>query len=152
MKKFLIALIIVVVIGVGAFFLINKFGGGSDDSKEVVFPEEIVYTLNNTERLTELPDNLLPKTGNEFLVLTIHGENHDQVIRKYNVFYLTFVDKDDKTFENSINTKNNAVVFGELEPGASFTGSVVFEVPKASIGNLLITDENFKEIQKIEIK
>lgn len=152
MKKFLIALIIVVVIGAGAFFLINKFEGNSDDSKEVVFPKEIVYTLNNTERTGELPDKLLPKTGNEFLVLTLYGENHDQIKRKYNVFYFTFVDKTNKTFENNLNTKNNAVTFGELEPGASFTGSVVFEVSKASTGNLVITDENFKEVQKIEIK
>lgn len=152
MKKFLIVLVMVILIGAGGFFFINKLDRGSDDLKEVVFSKEIVYTLNNIERLEELPDNFLPKIRNEFLVLTVYGENNDHTIRKYNVFYFTFVDKNDEIFKNSVNTKNNAVSFGELESGTSFTGSVVFEVPKGSTGNLIITDENFKEIQKIEIK
>lgn len=153
MKKVIITLLVLLLIGAGAYFAYTKLAGNEKEAnKEVVYPNEIVYSITNVERVSELPDNNSTKTGNEFLVLTVYGENHDQSARKYNVFYFTFTDINGKTYENSLNTRHNAITFGELATGGNFTGTVVFEIPKDTTGHLVITDENFQEIQKIEIK
>lgn len=153
MKKIIITIIILLLIGGGIYFAVTKLGSNNEEqTQEVVYPNEIVYSITNTERVDELPDDNSPGSGNEFLVLTIYGENHDQGTRKYNVFYLTFEDEDGNSYENSINTKSNSITYGELETNGTFTGTVVFEVEKGAKGNLVITDENFQEIQRIEIK
>ena len=153
MKKFIIGLVIIVLAGTGIFFAINNFGAKkTEEAEEVVYPKEIVYTVSKIERLQELPDRLIPKSGNEFLVLTVTGQNFDQVVRKYNVFYLTFVDSNNKIYINSLNTNRDAITYGDLDPQATFTGTIVFEVPKNAHGNLVAYDENNKEIQKIQIK
>lgn len=152
MKKFLITIFILILVGVGIYFGITKLSTREEEPEVVVYPDEIVYVVNSVDRVDELPGDILSSDGDEFLVLSIYGENHDQIDRKYNVFYFTFIDEDGKKYENNINTKSNALTYGEIAPNTPISGTIVFEVPKGSSGVLDITDENFNSIQEIEVK
>lgn len=158
--KRVILVIILLIIGIGAYFGITMYLNSNNNNSNTISnsgslvkeANEIIYTVTEVERLEELPDEMEPDAGNEFLLLTIYGENFDVLSRNYNVFYFTIKDESGKSYNNSINTDNHAFSYGELEPGGNFTGTIVFEIPKNSKGDLVITDEDFNEIQSIEVR
>lgn len=151
MKKFIILIIIIGAL-VGAFFGIRSHFNKEKAPTNEVKPEEIVYNLVSVERLAELPGNIKAGVDKEWLVVNVFGQNYDKVKRLYNMYYFTFKDDDGNVYKNSPNSRNDAIKYGELATKATISGSVVFEVPKGSKGKLIITDEKYNELQKLNIK
>lgn len=152
MKKFIILLILAIVLGSGLYFVYDQFTPKqiAEPIKEI--PKEINFTVTGFEHPTELPGNVDADSGNEFLVVKLSGVNNDVVNRFYNVFYFRVVDEDGKKYENSINTTTDALTYGELAPGETVRGSIVFEVPKGSKGKIFLSDEDGKDLQTFLIK
>lgn len=151
MKKIFIFLLII-GIGVVAFFGIKGILKKEQPIKTVDHPNEIVYKLVSVERLSELPGEISASGDNEWLVIKVSGQNYDEETRLYNMFYFTFEDEDGEIYENSPNSLNDAITHGELVTDGTITGTIVFKVPTKSIGNLIITDEKYNEIQTLNIK
>lgn len=151
MKKFFIFLIII-GIGVGAFFGINNLLKVNDPAKLVEQPNEIVYKLVSIERLKELPGDISVNGSNEWLVVKVFGQNYDTINRLFNMYYFTFEDEEGNIYENSPNSLNDAIIHGELVVDGTISGTIVFKVPVESMGRLIITNEKYKEVQELNIK
>lgn len=151
MKKILIFLLII-AIGSGVFFGIISLLKEDDAEKITEQPNEIVYKLVSIERLKELPGEILVSGYNEWLVVKVTGKNHDTVNRLYNMFYFTFEDEEGNVYDNSPNSLNDSITYGELVVDGTITGTIVFKVPTKSIGRLIITDEKYNEVQELNIK
>ena len=150
MKKFIIFLLII-IIGIGVFLGIKSFIGKKEPTVTVDKPKEIVYKLVSIERLNKLPGDIIAKNQTEWLVLKVFGQNFDLEKRLYNMYYFTFEDDAGNVIENSPNSLTDAISFGELEPNATLSGTIVFKVPSDIKGKLIITDEKFKMIQELII-
>ncbi len=150
MKKFIIFLFIV-AIGIGVFFGIKSFSGNEDLIVPTEKPEEIVYKIVSIDRLSELPGNITADNQNEWLVVKVFGQNYDSINRLYNMYYFTFEDEEGNLIENSPNTLTDAILYGELAPNETISGTVVFSVPTGAKGKLIITDENFEMTQELTI-
>ncbi len=151
MKKILIFLIII-GIGVVGFIGIKSLFKENEPAKTVEQPKEIVYKLVSIERLKELPGDISVNGANEWLVVKVFGQNHDSINRLFNMYYFTFEDEDGNIYENSPNSLNDAIIYGELVADGTISGTIVFKVPTNSKGKLIITDEKYKEIQQLNIK
>lgn len=151
MKKILIFLIII-VIGVVGFIGIKSLFKEDEPAKNVEQPKEIVYKLVSIERLKELPGDISANGTNEWLVVKVFGQNHDSINRLFNMYYFTFEDEEGNIYENSPNSLNDSIIYGELVVDGTITGSIVFKVPVKSKGKLIITDEKYKEVQQLNIK
>lgn len=150
MKKFIIFLLII-IIGIGVFLGIKSFIGKKEPTVTVDKPKEIVYKLVSIERLNKLPGDIIAKNQTEWLVLKVFGQNYDLEKRLYNMYYFTFEDDEGNVIENSPNSLTDAILFGELEPNATLSGTIVFKVPSNIKGKLIITDEKFKMTQELII-
>ena len=151
MKK-LIVVLLIIGLGVGAFFGIKSFFKKDEPVKTVEQPKEIVYKLVEIERMSELPGKIEAKGEKEWLVVTVNGVNYDTVKRLYNMYYFTFEDEEGDVYDNSPNSLTDAIIYGELAPKGSVTGSIVFKVDKGDIGKLIISDEKYQEVQTLNIK
>lgn len=151
MKKILIFLLII-GIGTGLFFGIKSLLKEDETEKVIEQPNEIVYKLVSIERQKELPGEMSANGDNEWLVVKVTGQNHDTENRLYNMFYFTFEDEEGTVYENSPNSLNDSITYGELVADGMITGTIVFKVPAKSIGRLVITDEKYNEIQELNIK
>lgn len=156
MKKFLIILLLIIAIGAGAFLAVTKFFPKEEEEAVVEAPPaEIVYKLVSVERVSELPGGLSPQqAANEFLVITVKGTNYDVKTRLFNVFYFSFEDAEGKVYQNALNTKPDSLRYGTLDPDQNnpVVGSIVFEVPKDSTGELHVSDEKNNPVQTLKIK
>ncbi len=150
MKKIVIFLLMV-VIGVGIFFGIKSLLGDKETATSVEKPKEIVYKLVSIEHLSELPGKITTSNQTEWLVVKVFGQNYDTVKRLYNMYYFSFEDEDGNVIENSPNSLTNAILFGEVEPNATISGTIVFKVPTGAIGKLIITDEKYNTTQELTI-
>lgn len=151
MKRFLFVLFLLVVFSTAAYVAYGNLSDGNDPTLSTDVPKEINYRISRIERVNSLPGDLRPGSGNEFMVVTVTGQNNDTINRLYNVFYFSFEDEDGVFIENGINTRSDAMVHGELIPGASVTASVVFEIERGMKGILQISDEDLHVLQTIEI-
>jgi hypothetical protein len=151
MKKIFIFLLII-VIGVGAFFGIKSFLKQEEPARTIEQPNEIVYKLVSIERLKELPGDITVNGTNEWLVVEVFGQNHDTVNRLFNMYYFTFEDEEGNIFENSPNSLNDAIIHGELVVDGTISGTIVFKVPAESVGKLIVTDEKYNVVQELIIK
>ncbi len=151
MKKFIISILLLAGAAALAFFLIPRFFSEEEPAEPEEVPQEINFTLLETERLAVLPGELEAEKGEEFLVVRLSGINNDVDIRQYNQFYFTFADDEGEEYSNALNTRIDALSHGELAPGAVIRGSIVFVVPEDAKGELVITDELDQEILRIPI-
>lgn len=151
MKKIFIFLLII-GLGIGAFFVIKSLFIENDQTSNVGKPNEIVYKIVSTERLKVLPGDISANSTNEWLVIKVFGHNYDTVNRLFNMYYFTFEDEEGNVYENSPNSLNDAIIHGELLVNGTISGTIVFEVPAKSVGKLVITDEKYKEVQELNIK
>lgn len=151
MKKIIIFLLII-GIGVGAFFGIKSLLKDKEPSKTIEQPNEIVYKLVSIDRLNELPSDITADGTNEWLVVKVFGQNYDTVNRLFNMYYFTFEDEEGTIYENSPNSLNDSITFGDLLVDGTITGTIVFKVPVDSMGNLIITDEKYNQVQELKIK
>ncbi|KAF0091227.1 MAG: hypothetical protein FD141_1016 [Fusobacteria bacterium] len=151
MRKIFIFLLII-GIGVGTYFGIKSLSKQGEPAKTIEQPNEIVYKLVSIERLQELPGDISANGTNEWLVVKVFGQNHDTVNRLFNMYYFTFEDEEGNIYENNPNSLNDAIIYGELVVDGTISGTIVFKVPAESVGKLIITDEEYIEVQELNIK
>lgn len=150
MKKIIIFLFIVAV-GIGIFFGVKSFMNSKETLTPVENPAEIVYKLVSIERMKNLPGDITTSSDNEWLVIKVFGQNYDSVKRLYNMYYFSFEDENGTIIENSPNSLTDAILYGEVAPNGTISGTIVFNVPSGLIGKLIITDEKYNTTQELTV-
>jgi Telomeric repeat-binding factor 2. len=85
-----------------------------------------------------------PKTGNEFVIVTVNIKNSGNDKISYNPLYFTMKNSKGQIENQIISTidTDTALSSGDLAPGGLVSGTIVFEQPKGDTGLELIFEEN----------
>ena len=136
MKKFLSVLLVVLI---GVCFL---SGCGEEEHKKVSFNvgetatfDDVDYTLTKVEK-SNGDDFDQPKKGYEYVVVTLKIENKSEENIPYSTFDWKMENSEGQISEESlaIIDSDTALSDGELKPGGSVKGTIVFEEPKKDKG------------------
>ncbi len=99
----------------------------------------ISLTVHSVKRTSDSGNQLIvPKQGNEYLVVEVTIENESRETSPYNPLY--FKVKDSDSFEYNVSLMpmiGNALKSGELAQGEKARGTVTFEIPKTVKGLVL---------------
>lgn len=111
-------------------------------------------TVTNVER-SQGSEYSKPKSGKEYVVVSLKIENKGKDNLSYNPFYFKMQNsqgqQEDYTITMGVNddTQLNS---GELIPGGSVEGTLVFEEPKGDTGLILIYNDNLWSSKELKIK
>ncbi len=111
-------------------------------------------TVTNVER-SQGSEYSKPKSGKEYVIVSLKIENKGKDNLSYNPFYFKMQNsqgqQEDYTITMGVNddTQLNS---GELIPGGSVEGTLVFEEPKGDTGLILIYNDNLWSSKELKIK
>lgn len=111
-------------------------------------------TVTNVER-SQGSEYSKPKSGKEYVVVSLKIENKGKDNLSYNPFYFKMQNsqgqQENYTITMGVNddTQLNS---GELIPGGSVEGTLVFEEPKGDTGLILIYNDNLWSSKELKIK
>lgn len=137
----------------------------TDSSKKSNAPE--IYKIGDTIQLKDFKvtvnkirtansgsnDLMKPKDGNEFFYVDCTIENisdKDQTVSSIMMFKV--VDKDGRSYDQSISGDNNGQLDGDVGPTRKMTGEYCVEVPKGKTGLELEFNSNFINNQQIIVQ
>lgn len=131
-QKILIGFIIfIILLGVVAFIFVK-----SKDNGKTTTHNDIVYTINKVERITENEYNVASE-GKEFLLFNVTITNNSKKEYQYSALDWQLIKKDEKYNVYGIDPENN-LDGGTLNPEESITGTFAYEIPFKSKGFKLI--------------
>lgn len=136
-KVWQIILILIVVIGI----LVAVFGGGEEDRKtefkqnETATFEDVNYTVTKVEKNSG-DDFDTPKSGHEYVVVTVKIENKSEGKIPYNPFDWQMENSKGQEEEVAFTTvdSDTALDSGDLAAGGTVEGTLVFEEPIGDTG------------------
>lgn len=95
-----------------------------------------------------------PKEGSEYVIVTVQYDNSSEKDLPYNPFDFKLLNGDgqktDSTF--TMDTQDTRLESGDLAPGGTVTGDLVFEAPAGDEGLYLIYTGNIFKTDGIKIK
>jgi hypothetical protein len=166
---FWVIIIVVVIIGISA--TVNKDNeatkigdnGSQQEQQQTEFKvgDVIAYdskeiTVKSVERNYKPSSEFaIPKEGMEYIKVDLYIENKSDDRISYNAFDWEIQDTDGniENYSDAMFAQaNDALGSGELAKGGKKSGSVVFEVPKDSVGLTLHYKASFWSDKTIEIK
>ena len=110
-------------------------------------------TITNVERL-QGGKYSKPKAGKEYVVVSLKIENKGKENLSYNPYYFKMQNSQGQqescTFTMDIN-EDTQLNSGELIPGGSIEGTLVFEEPKGDAGLALIYNDNLWSSKELKI-
>ena len=145
MKKLLVLAMSLLMI-----FALAGCGSGGEEEKKTSFAigetadiNGVKYTVNDVQ-YSEGNDWSTPDEGKEFVIISVTIENGSEEDVSYNFLDWTMVNsqgQEDDTSFSLVDTDTN-IGSGDLTPGGTKTGTVVFEEPKGDESLKLLHYEN----------
>ena len=163
----IIALVVLVVllIGVIGAGINQKDGDGVKTSNE---PKKEVYSIGEEAILgdgaitvtnvakSQGSEYIKPKTGKEFVIVSVTIENKGDKNLSYNPFYFKMQNSQGQqesiTFSASVDNNDTELNSGELIPGGKVSGTIAFEQPVNDEGLILIYSDSIWSSKEIKIK
>lgn len=146
-------------------------GNKAEEEKEEKTEEEPVKEEFDVGEAVQLGDNILtvtdveksngddfdqPKSGNEYVIVTIKIENAGEENISYNPFNFKMANSQGQIVDQAFTIINSdtALESGELAPGGTVTGTIAFEQPKGDTGLQLQFEPSFwsSDIVKINLQ
>ncbi len=95
-----------------------------------------------------------PKSGKEFVIVTLTIENKGNKNLAYNPFYFKMQNSQGQQENETFSTINNdtALQSGELIPGGKVSGTIIFEQPIGDTGLVLIYNDSIWSSKELKIK
>lgn len=120
---------------------------------ETIKSDGMELTITNVEK-SQGGEYDNPKEGNEYVIVTVQYDNSSEKDLPYNPFDFKLLNSDgqktDSTF--TMDTQDTRLESGNLAPGGTVTGDLVFEAPVGDEGLYLIYTGNIFKTDGIKIK
>lgn len=94
-----------------------------------------------------------PKSGKEYVIVTVSIENKGNKNLSYNPFYFTMQNSQGQQEDQAFTTIDNdtSLQSGELIPGGKVSGTIAFEQPKGDKGIILVYKDNIWSSKELKI-